>query len=241
MKRNNKVFWGAVLVVCGIIWIVCICLHINVLFNGWWTLFIIVPSLCGLLAPGARAGGKTWPAIGLGVGILFLLAEQNVIDYDMFWKIGLAVLVIALGLGMIFGRGTTDGDDRHIAGGDSSQDGTAPITLNRDGKSIRVVNASFGEQNLNFGGEVFEGADVNASFASVHLDLHGATINEDMEIHVDLKFSGLVIYAPSDLLVKVTAGSTFGGVDDKRRVVVTDHTHTLYISGSCVFSGIEIK
>ena len=41
--------------------------------------------------------------------------------------------------------------------------------------------------------------------------------------------------------VKVTAGSTFGGVDDKRRVVVTDHTHTLYISGSCVFSGIEIK
>ena len=225
MKRNNKIIWGSALVVCGIIWLVCICLHINILFNGWWTLFIIVPCICALIGN----NDKTGPAIGLGVGVLLLLAEQNVIDWDMFWKIGLAVLVIALGLGMIFGnrRKTTD----------------IPTvkTLNRDGKNIRVVNATFGEQNLNFGGEVFEGADVNASFASVHLDLHGATINEDMEIHVDLKFSGLVIYAPSDLLVKVTAGSTFGGVDDKRRVVVTDHTHTLYISGSCVFSGIEIK
>lgn len=225
MKQNNKVIWGSALVVCGIAWIVCICLHINILFNGWWTLFIIVPSICALLGN----SDKTGPAIGLGVGVLLLLAEQNVIDWDMFWKIGLAVLVIALGLGMIFGNRRKNTDIPTVK------------TLNRDGKNIRVVNATFGEQNLNFGGEVFEGADVNASFASVHLDLHGATINEDMEIHVDLKFSGLVIYAPSDLLVKVTAGSTFGGVDDKRRVVVTDHTHTLYISGSCVFSGIEIK
>ncbi len=225
MKQNNKVIWGSALVVCGIAWIVCICLHINILFNGWWTLFIIVPSICTLLGN----SDKTGPAIGLGVGVLLLLAEQNVIDWDMFWKIGLAVLVIALGLGMIFGNRRKSTDIPTVK------------TLNRDGKNIRVVNATFGEQNLNFGGEVFEGADVNASFASVHLDLHGATINEDMEIHVDLKFSGLVIYAPSDLLVKVTAGSTFGGVDDKRRVVITDHTHTLYISGSCVFSGIEIK
>lgn len=225
MKQNNKVIWGSALVVCGIAWIVCICLHINILFNGWWTLFIIVPSICALLGN----SDKTGPAIGLGVGVLLLLAEQNVIDWDMFWKIGLAVLVIALGLGMIFGNRRKSTDIPTVK------------TLNRDGKNIRVVNATFGEQNLNFGGEEFEGADVNASFASVHLDLHGATINEDMEIHVDLKFSGLVIYAPSDLLVKVTAGSTFGGVDDKRRVVVTDHTHTLYISGSCVFSGIEIK
>ena len=225
MKQNNKVIWGSALVVCGIAWIVCICLHINILFNGWWTLFIIVPSICALLGN----SDKTGPAIGLGVGVLLLLAEQNVIDWDMFWKIGLAVLVIALGLGMIFGNRRKSTDIPTVK------------TLNRDGKNIRVVNATFGEQNLNFGGEVFEGADVNSSFASVHLDLHGTTINEDMEIHVDLKFSGLVIYAPSDLLVKVTAGSTFGGVDDKRRVVVTDHTHTLYISGSCVFSGIEIK
>lgn len=225
MKRNNKIIWGSALVVCGIIWLVCICLHINILFNGWWTLFIIVPCICALIGN----NDKTGPAIGLGVGVLLLLAEQNVIDWDMFWKIGLAVLVIALGLGMIFGNRRKATDIPTVK------------TLNRDGKNIRVVNATFGEQNLNFGGEVFEGADVNASFASVHLDLHGATINEDMEIHVDLKFSGLVIYAPSDLLVKVTAGSTFGGVDDKRRVVVTDHTHTLYISGSCVFSGIEIK
>ncbi len=225
MKQNNKVIWGSTLVVCGIIWIVCIFLHINVLFEGWWTLFIIVPCLCALLGNSEKTG----PAIGMGVGVLLLLAEQDIIDWDMFWKIGLAVLVIALGLGMIFSNRL------------KSTGSTQVQTLSRDGKNIRVVNASFGEQNLNFGGEVFEGADINASFASVHLDLRGAIINEDVMLNVDCKFAGLVIDAPTDMLVKVIAGSTFGGVDDKRRVVVTDHTHTLYISGSCVFSGIEIK
>lgn len=225
MKRNNKIIWGSALVVCGIIWLVCICLHINILFDGWWTLFIIVPCICALIGN----NDKTGPAIGLGVGVLLLLAEQNVIDWDMFWKIGLAVLVIALGLGMIFGNRRKNAD-------------LPPMkTLSRNGKNIRVVNASFGEQNLCFGGEVFEGADVVASFASVHLDLRGAIINEDVELNVDCKFAGLVISAPTDLLVKVTANATFGGVDDKRQVFVSDHTHTLYISGACVFSGIEIK
>ena len=230
MDRNNKVIWGWALVLCGIAWIVCICLHINVLFDGWWTMFIIIPSLCGLFGH----SDKTGPAIGLGVGVLLLLAEQDVIDWDMFWKIGLAVLVIALGLGMIFGH--------RIVPGKKNVSGTQDLkTLNRDGKNIRVVNASFGEQNLSFGGETFEGADVTASFASVHLDLRGATINEDVELKVDCKFAGLVIYAPNDLLVKVTAEATFGGVDDKRRVILSNQTHTLYISGQCVFSGIEIK
>ena len=230
MNRNNKVIWGSALVLCGIAWIVCICLHINVLFEGWWTLFIIVPSLCGLLGH----SDKTGPAIGLGVGILLLLAMQGVIDWDMFWKIGLAVLVIALGLGMILGNRITQ-SKRFTSGAQDLK------TISRDGKNIRVVNASFGEQNLNFAGEVFEGADVTASFASVHLDLRGATINEDVELKVDNKFSGLVIYAPNDLLVKVVADATFGGVDDKRRVILSNQTHTLYISGQCVFSGIEIK
>ncbi len=230
MNRNNKVIWGSALVLCGIAWIVCICLHINVLFEGWWTLFIIVPSLCGLLGH----SDKTGPAIGLGVGILLLLAMQGVIDWDMFWKIGLAVLVIALGLGMIFGNRITQ-SKRFTSGAQDLK------TISRDGKNIRVVNASFGEQNLNFAGEVFEGADVTASFASVHLDLRGATINEDVELKVDNKFSGLVIYAPNDLLVKVVADATFGGVDDKREVILSNQTHTLYISGQCVFSGIEIK
>ena len=238
MKRNNKVIWGTTLVVLGILWIVCICLHINVLFEGWWTLFIIVPCLCGLLGH----SDKTGPAIGLGVGVLLLLAEQNVIDWDMFWKIGLAVLVIALGLGMIFGRRPfprTNGHQYKEGTGDASN--SELRTLNRDGKNIRLVNASFGEQNLSFGGEVFEGADVIATFASVHLDLRNAIINEDVSLNVDNKFAGLVIYAPNDLFVKVTADATFGGVDDKRQVIVSEHTHTLYISGSCVFSGIEIR
>ena len=217
--NRNKVIWGSALVLFGIAWIVCIILHVNILFEGWWTMFIIIPSICGLL--GNR--DKTGPAIGLGVGVLLLLAERDVIEWDMFWKIGLAVLVIALGLGMMFGNTVSK-----ITSKKREEDNVSPFEiLNRDGKNIR--------------GEIFEGADVTASFASVHLDLRGATISEDVEMKVNCKFAGLVIYAPNDLLVKVTADSTFGGVDDKRRIILSNQTRTLYISGSCVFSGIEIK
>lgn len=225
MKRTNKIIWGSALVIFGIVWIVCICMDINILFDGWWTLFIIVPSLCGLIGQ----TDKTGPAIGLGAGVLLLLAMQGIIDWDMFWKIGLAILIIAFGLGLIFGRRPAKGA------------AATPLSLYRDGKDIRVINASFGEQKLHFDGERFEGADITASFASVHIDLRHAVIDSDVTLNLDCKFAGLVIYAPGNLTVKMAAGSTFGGVDDKRRVIASNNAHMLYISGSCLFSGIEIQ
>ena len=44
--------------------------HINLFFEGWWTLFIIIPSLCGIFTE----RDKTASLIGLFIGVYLLLS-----------------------------------------------------------------------------------------------------------------------------------------------------------------------
>ena len=50
MNKLSKVIWGLVLIVLGIIFGLNALeiTNINVFFDGWWTLFIIVPSFIDL-------------------------------------------------------------------------------------------------------------------------------------------------------------------------------------------------
>ena len=41
----------------------------DLFFPGWWTLFIIVPSVMGLICD----GDKTWSLVGLFIGTFFFL------------------------------------------------------------------------------------------------------------------------------------------------------------------------
>ena len=100
MGNKNNVIWGLLLIFLGVI----IGLNtldivsIDIFFNGWWTLFIIVPCFVGLF----NDSDKTGNAIGMLVGILLLLACQHIINFAILWKILLPMIVIFLGLSLIF-------------------------------------------------------------------------------------------------------------------------------------------
>ena len=70
----------------------------TVFFDGWWTLFIIIPCLAGLFS---KRGDKKGCLIGLAVGLFLLLSAQEVIDTDKLWAIFLAVLFMIIGANMI--------------------------------------------------------------------------------------------------------------------------------------------
>ena len=100
---NNKItntLWGLVLVAVGLI------LGLNALeitnidlfFDGWWTLFIIVPCFIGLF----RDSNKTFNLIGCGVGVFLLLACQELIDFEILMKLMVPAILIVLGLAFIF-------------------------------------------------------------------------------------------------------------------------------------------
>ena len=99
MKNLSSIVWGLVLIAAGVIlggnalgWF-----NVNLFFNGWWTLFIIVPCTINLITDKNRLG----PLIGLLVGVALLLACQNVFSFDIMWKLVLPIVIILIGLSLI--------------------------------------------------------------------------------------------------------------------------------------------
>lgn len=72
--------------------------NIDLFFDGWWTLFIIVPCFFCLF----KDQDKTGNIIGLIVGIYLLLYCQGLINFQFAWKLVVAVIFVLIGLKMIF-------------------------------------------------------------------------------------------------------------------------------------------
>ena len=71
---------------------------INIFFEGWWTLFIIIPSLIGLI----EDKDKTPSLIFLILGIWLFLASRDLIEFGLLIKLLLPALLIAIGLLIVF-------------------------------------------------------------------------------------------------------------------------------------------
>ena len=72
MRKLGNTLWGIVLVIIGVILTLNALeiTNINIFFDGWWTLLIIIPSAIELIA----REDKFWSAVWLIIGILLLLA-----------------------------------------------------------------------------------------------------------------------------------------------------------------------
>ena len=93
MKKIGNVLWGIVLVAIGLIigGTALGITNINIFFDGWWTLIIIIPCFIGLF----KEREKTVNIIGMLIGIALLCACQDILDFNLIWKLILpAILVI---------------------------------------------------------------------------------------------------------------------------------------------------
>ena len=101
MNRKN-IFWGLLLIIVGVLflgrnmewW------DFSLFFRGWWTLFLIIPSLIGLIK--RESIGCSF--LVLILGILMLLASQDIIEWSIIWKIFVPLIIIVVGLSIIFGN-----------------------------------------------------------------------------------------------------------------------------------------
>ena len=99
--------------------------------------------------------------------------------------------------------------------------------------------ATFSGCDMNYDGEVFEGAELTAVFGGVKCDLRNAIIEKDCAIQVSAIFGGIDILVPDNINVKVSSNCIFGGISNKTSV--HKDVPTIYISGTCMFGGVEIK
>ena len=70
--------------------------NIDLFFNGWWTLFIIVPCFIGLFTD----NDKTGDTVGIAVGVILLLCCQDILNFDILWKLLLPIILNSTQLGI---------------------------------------------------------------------------------------------------------------------------------------------
>ena len=228
MKKVQGIMWGLVLIALGVIlggnalnwW------NIDLLFNGWWTLFIIVPCTIGLIT---EKGERVSSLVGLIIGVLLLLACQDVISFDVLWKMILPIVVILVGIAVICKNLFNKKYDEEIS------------KLNKKLNNEDAIGAVFSGQNINFAGEEFKGKTVGAVFGGMKLDLRKAKINSDVVINAKAIFGGVEILVPDDVKIKIKSNSAFGGITNKKENTSSEKAPTIYINGTAVFGGIDIK
>ena len=187
MKKTSGILWGIALVAIGVILALNALgiTEINIFFDGWWTLFLIIPSLIGLISE----RDKTCSIIFLCIGVIPLL-----------WKLLVPAVIVIIGIRLIIGAVRPGG---RRSGGDTEG------WVSGSGSGI------FSGAKLDFSGEEFKGTELNAVFGAVECDLRRAIINGDCMINAKAIFGGITIYVPADIKIKVRSTSIFGGVDDK--------------------------
>ena len=225
MKRNN-VIWGIVLVAIGVIFGTNALgiTDISIFFDGWWTLFIIVPCTVGLFT----SHDKLISVIGILIGVALLMACQGVIDFEIMRKLTVPVIVILIGLALIFKR----------------RDNKAALLLEeakKNGVPLKQCCATFSGQDVDYTDEVFDGAEFNAIFGGIKCDLRNAVIKNGAVINACCIFGGIDILLPDNVNIKVSSSSIFGGISDKNHKNRAENAVTLYINGTCMFGGMDIK
>ena len=227
MKNTENILWGLVLIFLGIVigGNALGLTHISIFFDGWWTLFIIVPCFIGLF----KDQDKTGNIIGLALGIALLLGCQNIIDFNMIWKLAFPAILVIIGLSMIF----KDTFNAKIS---------AEIKrLNANHNNENSYCATFAGQDVNFNGETFTGADLTAVFGGLKCDLRKAIIKEDVVINAGSIFGGIELYVPQNVKIKIKSTPIFGGIENKAETTATENSPVIYINGTAIFGGIEIK
>ena len=226
MSKKN-IFWGVVLVLLGLIFGLNALgiTDINVFFDGWWTLFIIVPCFVGLFTERDKTGNL----IGLGIGVALLLACRDILSFQLLWKLLLPAVLVIVGFSIILKGTFTDKAARQF------------VLENKNDPQARDYCATFSGQKLNFYGERFNGARLNAIFGSVKCDLTGSVIDHDVVVDCCAVFGGIDVIVPENYRVKICANSIFGGVSEEKPHNKQEGAVTVYINGSCVFGGVSVK
>ena len=199
----------------------------NVFFDGWWTLFIIIPSFLGLFKHGSRI-----PSIGgLIFGGALLCYEQNLFPAELgFWKAVLFSFIVSVlvttALSII----------RGIFFHGSSVKAESGCTH----KGKNSVDSVFGNRRIDYSGIEFTGADFNGVFGEITIDLRNAVIPHDCIIEADAVFGTVIIYASPNARF-ITAGEQVFGSVENHASTNGEALPVVTVEANSVFGKVEIR
>ena len=103
MDRINRILWGLVFIVLGIIIALNVfnIIDFNIFFRFLWLVFIIVPCFIWLFDNTNES--KIGNIVGLVIGVLLLLMCNNLIRFDIIIKLFIPAIFVIIGLYLILG------------------------------------------------------------------------------------------------------------------------------------------
>jgi predicted membrane protein len=230
-NKVSNVLWGLFFIIIGVgfagnalnIW------DFHLFFDGWWTLFIIIPCFISMI----QSGFGTGSTVGFIIGVMLLLNYQ--VDFRInFWGLVIPIILIFIGVRILFqgafhkrvhiNEGFTSGVEGQNYTNTVKPEYTAVFSSNR----IHIT-------------EEFYKTSISAIFGSIVLDLRDAIINGDCEINVQAIFGGVDIFLPQNVKVKINNVPIFGGVSNKYSQYADPTAPTVYINSTSMFGGIDIK
>ena len=227
VSNISKVLWGLALIALGTIFALNTLgiTDINIFFEGWWTLFIIIPSAIGLFDSKDRGGS----IIGLIVGVVLLLAARDIITYRIVGQLIVPFILVVIGFNIIWSS---------VYGSEVKEKVNKANT-----KDLDSVASVFSDEYRIVDKE-FKGAVVDSVFGHAMLDLRNAKIEKEAMIKASSIFGSIDILAPKNVFVKVKSNKIFGTVEKQTFNEPKESgkdDKILYIEASSIFGGIKIK
>ena len=219
LKRIGDYAWGLVLIALGVILTINALgiANINIFFKGWWTLFLIIPSIVSII----EGNDKKISFIVLIVGILLLLSSRNIINFAIVGRLIFPILLILFGLSILFKKDKKNEINK--------------VEIDKDAEEIDVT---FGEQNVKII-EDFKSKILSAVFGKITFDISDAKIKKEANIKAEAIFGSVSIIVPEDCQVKTKSSSIFGSVTNNCQN--NTGNKVINIEANSIFGGIVIN
>ena len=191
----------------------------SIFFEGFWTLFLIIPAVIDMF----KSGFKAWNVLLLLLGVVLLGRSQDFFGFEMISELFWPAALIIFGLSIIFHKRSYK--PSNFVSAPYQQDIYAVFS----GKDVNVIN------------EKLVSMHVKAVFGGIDLNLRHAIVDSDVNICVQCVFGGVDIALPPNVELIISDNSVFGGISNKSMPAFTENAKKIYLSAECIFGGIEIK
>lgn len=255
MKRNiSPLLFGIVFILAGLGYLGAVFFDwdFSIFFDGWWTLFIIIPAFISMLANRPRA----FNVAAFIVGVLLLLNQQDVINSKDFRLMIVAAVIFYIGILLIIHYFKTPKASTNTYTYTTPQGASFQYSHESNGQTEKenqkywsYDNESYPSYNAILSGvdakntsTDFQGAKVSAILGGVDLDLRDVIITRDITIHATAIMGGIDILAPRNVRIALNKTDIMGGSACKAVSQPPDANVPL-VTFVCttVMGGIEIK
>lgn len=241
MKKSTKIIWGIALIVIGV-FVALNRLNViafDVIFDGWWTLFIIVPCAIGLF----QRQNVTGNLIGVIVGVTLFAVQKEWLNWAVIGDLIFPVILVAIGVGVIFAKKEDTQEDAEIEvqEQDDDREGKEEIVFDNASETKLNVFAAFSGTKSVINGDKVTGGDVTAVFGGTDCDLTNAVFSGETKLNVNAIFGGVKLILPKNVNVKVNPTSIFGGATNKRAQASEPGAPVVYVNALSMFGGVTIQ